>query len=67
MYLTVKYHKQLGLKNTNPHREWVGVGKSTVRPSKKMFTLNLFRRNNFDTYTVGHPPPPTSKTTIPRF
>lgn len=35
MYLTVKYHKQLGLKNTNPHREWVGVGKTYSESDKR--------------------------------
>jgi hypothetical protein len=51
----VKYHKQLGLKITNPHREWVGVGKSTLSSSKRMFKLNLVCSNDFDTYLVGHP------------
>lgn len=31
-----------GLEKTNPHREWGRSEKSTLGPSKRMFTLGLF-------------------------
>lgn len=52
MNLTVKYHKQLGLKNTNTQKDWEEVEKGPS-PSKRMLEPDISYSNNFGPWRCG--------------